>query len=93
MHYLLMSEENWMRNKWFRACRAWESTYKQAKEDVWGVGHGSSPMIVTNLVMIHQPWLKRISGESAIVAQIILCWKLEFCKANLTPQDKVISNK
>ena len=85
MHYLLMSEENWMRNKWFRACRAWESTYKQAKEDVWGVGHGSSPMIVTNLVMIHQPWLKRISGESAIVAQNSFVLKIGILQGQFNP--------
>lgn len=85
MHYLLMSEENWMRNKWFRACRAWESTYKQAKEDVWGVGHGSSPMIVTNLEMIHQPWLKRISGESAIVAQNNFVLKIGILQGQFNP--------
>ena len=51
-------------------------------------------MIVPNLVMTHQPWLKRISGESGKVAQKrILQRRLGFPMANLLSEDEVIGNK
>ena len=47
-----------------------------------------SLMIVPNLVIIHHPWVKEMSGESGN-----LLLKLEFCKANIPTENEVISIK